>query len=286
MSHSTNHTLQLPGANLYYEVRGAGPVLLLIPGGNGDAAPFERAANELAAWYTVVTYDRRGFSRSTLDASPDDQRRLETDCNDAIRLLDELSAPTAFVLGSSSGAIVALDLITRHPERIRRLVAHEPPLFTLLPDADKLLKTIDDLYDTYRRAGVEQAMKEFSAWIGLKAPPRPPPGTALPKELLEMMSRVHANFVFWFEHEVRQYPRVVPDIAALEAAAHRLFLVGGRESHGLVPYRPNLVLAERLGLEVIDFPGDHLGYATYPVEFAAQLHGMLSEPDRPDPTTR
>ena len=95
-------------------------MLLLIPGGNGDAAPFERAANELAAWYTVVTYDRRGFSRSTLDAPPDDQRRLETDSNDAIGLLDQLGAPTAYVLGSSSGAIVALDLITRHPERVRR----------------------------------------------------------------------------------------------------------------------------------------------------------------------
>ena len=101
-----------------------------------------------------------------------------------------------------------------------------------------------------------------------------------------MMSRVHKNFVFWFEHELRQYPRVTPDFAALKTVANRLILAGGRDGREQFPYRPNLVLAERLGLEVVDFPGDHIGYATYPVEFAAQLHDKLCELDRRDPTTR
>ncbi len=279
MNPPTINTLQVPGANLYHEVRGKGPALLLIPGGNGDAGPFEQVANHLADRYTVVTYDRRGFSRSTLDEPPDDRRRLETDSDDVIHLIDHLTGGPAHVFGSSSGAIVALDVITRHPNRIQTLVAHEPPLVALLPDAAKHLKFAQDVYDTYGRSGVEQAMQEFTEGIGLKSSLRPPPGAALPAQTLEMMARMRRNFVFWIEHELRQYTRVVPDIAALKAVAGRLVLAGGRDSHEQFPYRPNLVLAERLGLEVTDFPGDHVGYLTHPVEFAAQLGQLLAGPD-------
>lgn len=276
MNAAANDMLRVPGATLYYEVRGTGPALLLIPGGNGDAGPFERVANELASRYTVVTYDRRGFSRSPLDGPSADEpsdggRRLEIDSDDAIHLLDRVTERPAFVFGSSSGAIVALDLVTRHPQRIKTLVAHEPPLLALLPDAAKHLSFVDDVYDTFRQSGVEPAMQKFNAGIGLGAPMRPPPGVALPPQLAEMMSRMRQNFGFWLEHELRQYPRIVPDVAALKVVSRRLVLAGGSDSREQVPYRPNVVLAERLGLQVVDFPGGHIGYVTDPVSFASRL---------------
>lgn len=268
-------TLQVPGATLYYEVRGSGPPLLFIVGGNGDAGVYERVANDLADRYTVVIYDRRGFSRSRLDGPADDGLRIETDSDDARRLIAHLAAGPAHVFGSSSGAIVALDLIARYPEQIRTLVAHEPPVLTLLPDAAQLLEFIDDVHDVYRRDGVDVAMRKFSAGVGMDNM-QPPPGIELPPQIAEMMTRIRRNLGFWLEHELRQYPRVVLDLPALAAVSKRLILAGGRDSREHFPYRPNTVLAEQLGNDVVDFPGGHVGYLTHPVDFAAKLRDVLS----------
>jgi pimeloyl-ACP methyl ester carboxylesterase len=117
--------------DIYYEVHGSGSALLLIPGGNGDAGFYEPLAKALAGEFTVVTYDRQGFSRSPLSAATDD--RLASDIEDARRLLDSHSDGPAEVFGSSSGGIVALDLVCRLPDIVRTVVVHEPPVVCLLP---------------------------------------------------------------------------------------------------------------------------------------------------------
>jgi acetyltransferase/esterase len=269
------NTLSVPGASLHYEVRGRGPVLLLIPGGNGDAVPFERAADALADRYTVVAYDRRGFSRSRLDG-PVPERRIETDSDDAHRLLNHLSAEPAYVFGSSSGAVVALDLVAGHPQQFRTVIAHEPPIATVLPDGAQWLQFFDEVYGTYRRFGVDQAMDKFSARMGLGGIGRRPPTDEVPPPGIEMMDRARRNRDFWLEHELRQYPRFVPDAAALKAALPGLVLAGGRDSQRYFAYRPNTVMADQLGTTVVDFPGGHVGYATHPAEFAVRLTEVLA----------
>jgi len=277
MQRPTSGTLSLPGASLYYEVRGSGPALLIIPTGNGDGAPFGPMADALAGRYTVITYDRRGFSRSPLTGPVDDGRRLETDANDAHSLLDRLTESPAHVFGGCSGAIIALDLLARYPDQIRTLIAHEPPLASVLPDAAQWLEFYADLYDTYRRSGVEAARKIFRARMGMTGQTRPPPGAELPpQQLAEMLARIRDNQVFWFEHELRTFPAVVPDIAALACLSDRLVLAGGSTSREHHPYRPNTVLADRLGADVVDFPGGHVGYVTHPIEFADTLARVLT----------
>jgi acetyltransferase/esterase len=276
MSEPEAKTLRVPGASIYYEVVGEGPVLLLIPGGSGDASPFQQLARALEERFTVVSYDRRGFSRSVLDAPPEDAKRLEVDSADAHRLIRHISDEPAFVLGSSSGAIVALDLLSRYPQPIRRLVAHEPPLVTLVPDAEEQLALLDDVYDTFRSSGAGAAMKKFTAAEGLESGPIPPPGAQLDPRTRKIMARMQNNLEFMFEHELRAYPRYVPDLGALSAVSDRLILAGGRDSRLNFPYRPNAVLAEALHSRLIDFPGGHVGYATHPTEFAKQLAEVLS----------
>ena len=90
--------------DLYSEVRGAGPVLLLIPGGNGDAGFYEPFAKALSGDFTVVTYDRRGFSRSPATGPVDDDRLLDIDVDDARALLRAHGDRPGFVFGSSAGA--------------------------------------------------------------------------------------------------------------------------------------------------------------------------------------
>jgi pimeloyl-ACP methyl ester carboxylesterase len=71
--------LDVPGTRLHYETYGSGPLLLMVPGANGSADAFKAVAEHLAEQHTVVTYDRRGFSRSQLNGPQDYTQRLETD---------------------------------------------------------------------------------------------------------------------------------------------------------------------------------------------------------------
>src|SRR6266568_3355242 len=260
--------------SLYEEVRGAGPVLLMIPGGSGDAGGYARVAEALADRYTVVSYDRRGFGRSRAAEAVDDAERFATDVEDARRLLDRYAGGPGYVFGSSSGAIIGLDLLARYPGRVATLVAHEPPLVRLLPDAETHLRFFDEVYDTYRRDGVDPAMRAFAARVGLEVP-EPPPGAVLPPHLVEMLDRVRDNQAYWLEHELRQYSARLPELDPLREQSGRLVLGVGKESEGTLPYRPATVLADRLGTGVTGVVGGHLGYLTQPAEFAARLAAVL-----------
>lgn len=266
--------LAVDGGQLYYETRGAGPTLVLIPGGNGDVAPFEGIAALLADRFRIVAYERRGFSRSPLDGEPSADR-LTADSRDLLAVLDHYGGDPAHLLGSSSGAIVALDFLTRWPDRVATAVAHEPPLVRLLPDADAALAAMDDAYQVWRQDGFEAGMAAFARSIGLPQTPGPWSAEALPPPMAEMMRRVGQNMTFWFEHELRQDPRALPDLEALRAARTRIVLGCGADSFGTIPHRPNLVLAERLGLEPMIFPGGHAGYTSDPAPFADRLADLL-----------
>lgn len=270
-------TLQVPGATLYYETRGSGPVLLLIAGGGTDAGVFEGVASFLVHDYTVVTYDPRGNSRSPLDGPPEDQQ-IEVHSDDARRLLGTVTDDPAYVFGSSSGAIVGLDLVARHPTLVARLVAHEPPMLELLPDVAKWRAFHDEVYDTYQREGAGPAMQKWIVGVGLDAVV-PPPGAELPPDVAAAMKRMAGNQDLFLAHELLPFTRYNPDLQRLSAQKDRIVLAGGHDSRdqlaGQLAYRPAVLLAERLGTQVVDFPGDHGGYGTQPAAFAAKLREVL-----------
>ncbi|MEV5884668.1 alpha/beta hydrolase [Streptomyces sp. NPDC052020] len=256
-------TLAVPGAEIYFDVRGEGPLLLLIGGGNSDAAVFKRLAAVLAASHRVVTYDPRGNSRSVLDGPPVDQR-VEDHADDAYRLIGHLAGPgePAYVFGSCSGGLIALELTIRHPDRIGLTVAHEPPVLSVLPDAAHHLALLDDVCATYRREGVAPALTKLQALHGGR------PAPALPE--------VHDNTDFFLTHFVRPFTRFVPDLTALEGVADKVVWAGGHASSGDLVHRPARFLAERFGRHLELFPGGHVGYARYPADFAEQLAEVLT----------
>src|SRR5712692_10623584 len=219
-------TLKVPGAQLSYEVSDSGPLLILIPGAAGVGEVFRQVARDLSARYQVVTYDRRGFSRSLLDGPQDDDHRLSTDADDVRRLIEHLTDQPATVFGNSSGALVALEVISRFPERLQTAVAHEPPAVKLLPDAAQWLAFFDGIYDTYRKDGISQAMHQFANRTMGSAD----------HQVMERAMREHPNestlpnVTYWLEHELRQYPRVELDLAALATHAERIVLASGRDS--------------------------------------------------------
>ncbi|WP_171075335.1 alpha/beta fold hydrolase [Nonomuraea basaltis] len=260
----------VPGAELYYEVRGSGPVLLTILGGGGDAAMAGPLAEALAGRYTVITYDRRGATRSPL-AGPPSEQRIEEHADDALRLLQAADEEPANVFATHSGALIALDLLARHPGRIRRLVAHEPPAFELLPDAARWRTLAQEAVDVYLREGIGPALRKFGAETGVLAPPRPDPG--LPAWVRDMLTRMSANMETSLRYEQRSFCRYVPDAAALRPAP--LVLACGAGTRGLMR-DCTLAVAAHLGVETVELPGDYVGYLRLPAQFAAALHERLT----------
>jgi pimeloyl-ACP methyl ester carboxylesterase len=281
-------TLKVPGANLYYEVRGSGPALLLICGGVYDAAGYASLAQQLAGRYTVVTYDRRGNSRSPLDGPPEHQR-IEVHGDDAHRVLAAAGVTggePAHVFGNSSGAMIGLELAARHPEQVRTLVAHEPPLFELLSDRDHWRTVIQGVEDAFREEGPGPAMQVLAALeMGGGGQEdgrgRVPGGEQAPQgepdpETMEMMARMEKNMEFFIGYEVPPFNKYVPDIAALQASSAQVVMAVGEASKGEPPYRAAFAVAERLGTQPVVFPGDHGGFGAQPEAFAARLHDVLT----------
>ena len=279
--------LKVPGANLYHEIRGSGPVLLLICGGVYDAAGYAGLAQQLADRYTVVTYDRRGNSRSALDGPPGHQS-IEVHGDDAHRVLAAVGVTggePARVFGNSSGAMIGLELAARHPEQVRTLVAHEPPIFELLPDRDQWRAVMRDVEDTFTAKGAEPAGEILNAALqmsgGGQEDDRAPGGGPAPQgepdpETMQMMARMGQNFVFFIGYEVPPFARYTPDVAALRASPVRVTMAVGEASRGEPPYRAAFAVAERLGTEPVVFPGDHGGFGSEAVAFAAELREVLA----------
>ncbi|WP_336213666.1 alpha/beta fold hydrolase [Nonomuraea sp. LPB2021202275-12-8] len=263
-------TLAVPGAELYYEVRGAGPVLLLINGGDGDAAMYAPLALQLADGYTVITYDPRGNSRSRL-TGPVGEQRIEEHARDAHLLLRALTREPAYIFGNSYGGMVGMDVLARHPEQVRALVAHEPLLIELLPDAEHWHAVFQEVHDVFRREGAQVALRRLSDELGVEGPPEP--GAALPAPVAAMLARVAANLPFCLEYELRSFVRFAPDLDALRDGPFAV--ANGAGTHETLGYGTSVILAEQLGIEVADFPGGHVGFLTHPAEFAKALNDVL-----------
>lgn len=270
MTTSTPATLALDvaGARLRYTLLGSGPLLLAIPGGAADGGMFAALATLLAADRTVVTYDPRGLSGSTV-VDPTAEITVADQAADALALLDALGDGPADVLASSGGAFTALDLVARHPGRIRTLVAHEPPLVYLLPDADEHARNGQAVKAVYRAEGVYPAFAAFLTSIGAV-----PPGAAPPQEVVAPFL---PNFDVFLGRMWDSIHAFRPDVDALRRSDTRIVVAGGTASVGQPAQRAAAAFAEVLGVPLRQLPGDHGGFAQEPAAFAAELRRILAD---------
>jgi pimeloyl-ACP methyl ester carboxylesterase len=264
----TTHSLTLPGVRLHYEVRGDGPLLLLL-GAPMPAAGFAPLADALASDHTVVTTDPRGIANSSLD-DPQQDSTPELRADDVAAILDDLNAESADVFGSSGGAVTGLALVSRHPTRVRTLIAHEPPVLELLPDAAAQRAKTEEIIDTFHRDGVPAAMAKFMANAGFDVKPEGAPVVSQPSP-----DQI-AHGTRFLAHELRGTAGYVPDIAALTRGPARVVVGIGAASGGLLTYRTSVALADQLGTPPVEFPGDHGGFIGQPAEFAQTLRAVLA----------
>jgi pimeloyl-ACP methyl ester carboxylesterase len=273
-SHPQAQTLDVPGARLYYERRGTGPLLLLI-GSPMDSTGFAALADVLAGEYTVVTYDPRGIGDSSRDDTGD--VTPEQQAGDVHHLVSALGGGPADVFGSSGGAVVGLALVTARPGQVRTLVAHEPPVVELLPDSTQVHAQISDIYDTYRADGADKAMQKFLAHAGLMPVAGQQPDAPRWQPSPQQVARMRASTDHFLAHLIRPTTRYRPDIAALRAAPTRIVVAAGATSTGQLANRSAVALASQLGTPVAEFPGDHGGFLAAPEQFGRELARVLSE---------
>jgi pimeloyl-ACP methyl ester carboxylesterase len=199
---------------------------------------------------------------------PEQDSTPELRADDVVAILDDLGVVNADVFGSSGGAVTGLALVARHPGRVRTLVAHEPPLLTLLPDAGEQLAGTDDLVATFRTQGLGAAWAKFMGSAGFD-PDEQAPGTVQPSE------QDLANGAHFFGHEILGTVHHVPDVSALAGGPARVVVGVGATSGALVTSRTSVALAELLGSAPAEFPGDHGGFIGQPREFADALRMVL-----------
>jgi pimeloyl-ACP methyl ester carboxylesterase len=264
--------LRVAGATLYYRVAGSGQPLLILPGGDGTADTADTLLARLVERYSVLTYDRRGLSQSRIDVHADGLT-LSTHSDDAYRLLAALTNEPACVFGNSIGALIGLDLVARHPEQVRTLVAHEPPIWELLPEVERIRATRaqEDAEDTFQREGAVAAFKKFVTLAAVDYADREPDAVLAPPT-----SQRETNLSFFFTYDspaVRQYHL---DVSALKATSTRIVPAGGRSAPESAPYRAAAALAAALGEALVEFPGGHTGWLLRPKAFAAKLSEVLS----------
>lgn len=283
----TTHTLDVPGATLTYDVRGSDastePILLLI-GSPMGAAGFGTLSQHFSD-RTVVTYDPRGVERS-VKTDPASPVTPEVHADDLHRLIQAIGGGPVDLFASSGGAVNALALVSKHPEDVRTLVAHEPALASILPDREHAMAATRAVAETYQRSGWGAGMAQFIALSSHQGPftaeiadqPAPDPAMfGLPTE--DDGSRTDPllgqNLITSTHYE--------PDVDVLRSGSTPIVLAAGEESEGQMADRGAFAVAERLGTKPVIFPshhggflGDEYGQPGEPDAFAAKLREVLA----------
>lgn len=282
-------TLTLPDAEIVHHLHGplppadGNPVLLMI-GQPMTSEGFAELAAELPG-RSVVTYDPRGLGESTRsDGSALNDPRIQAE--DLHALIGEIGGPVD-VFASSGGAVAGLALVTAHPEDVRVLVAHEPPVLSVLPDAEAAARANAAVARAYQERGWGAGLAAFlamSMWQGeftAGYAERPLPAAAqfgLPAQ--DDGSR-DDPLLSGASAPVTDY---VPDLEALRASPARIVIGVGEETGQALTARTSRALAALLGQEAVAFPGDHGGFSRQnpaapgdPAAFADRLRAVLAE---------
>ena len=283
---AATRTLDVPGATLTYDVRpGTGSdIPLFLIGSPMGAAVFATLSGHFPD-RTIITYDPRGAERSTKD-DPTTESNPGQHADDLHGIIQEVGGPVD-LFASSGGAVNALALVAKHPEDVRTLVAHEPPIASILPDSEDAKAAVRAIQKSYQTGGFGAGMAHFIAITGHRGPftpevvaqPAPDPaqfGMPTDDDGNRTDVMLAQNIIGTTHYE--------PNFDALRSASTRIFCAAGSESEGEMANRGGHAVAERLEQQPVIFPSHHggflggeYGWPGEPDAFAAKLREVLEE---------
>ena len=270
------------GDELYYEVRGQGQPLLMIPAGGGDGDYYSAVADILSDEFKVIIYDRRANSRSTMN---DPQNfEISQQSRDVVAVLRAAGEESAFVFGNSSGAVIALDMAKTQPQAVRAVVVHEAPLARVHPQARKWQRFFAGAYSMAFRYGTTLAALRFMFGIEvpvlqlIKAQNKVIRDTKSRREQSDQR-RISSKDAtdFLVKQELLPVTNYLPDVERIKQNGVRVFMAVGKWGLDKKKWYVEVaqILAEKLGCELVTFPGHHGSYEDMPDEFAATLRSVL-----------
>ncbi len=264
---TSTKSVRTEGADIVYDHQGDGPLLLMISGGGGDSRRYDAIRPMLAGEYTVVSYDRRCNSRSTGDATLD--LDMAQQARDAVAVIHATGHERAYIFGNSGGASIGLELAARHSDVIKKLVVHEPPVMSILPDAETWQGFMTNVQRTYRQEGdVVAAMKAFHSTL-----------TGFDDSLTARISaeNITPNSEFFLTREFLPITYYVPDLDRIRRNRVPMVSAAGHASADAYYARTARIIAERAGCPFAEFPGNHIAFITEPEAFATRLRDTLDE---------
>ena len=258
----SDHRVVVPGGEIYYRSEGSGPPLVLIGGGPSNADTLAALAGELAPSRTVITYDRRGYSRSRID-DPSQPATMSLHANDVRDVIDDLGAGPASVFATSVGALIGLELAAADPGAVARVVIHEPPLGQLVPPDDRASFDVELDQDD---AGT--ALDQIAQSIGLNR------GRSLTGARDRPEVR-HDDVEIFIRRDVPAIAGYRLDLERIVSVAERIVVTASEEGRDFYPHRCAVALAAALSTTLIELPGNHAAMISRPAEFAARLTPLL-----------
>ena len=230
------------------EIRGRGLPLILIHGVASDAKYFEQAANKLAADFSVITYDRRGYSNSTADASAD--YSVKTQAEDAYNVIKAAGFEKIAVAGCSAGGIIALELAYEHPESVEKMLLHEPPIAMTQEYREKIDAWLIELEDDAKKRKLTKAMLHFYKAIGGTDPSA--------KSLsLERQAQNLENMKTFLYHELHEFLTYYKKLKADRKISADTTIASGMEDVNGIFSAAGIETARILGVKSMMVPGYH-----------------------------
>ncbi|RZT17230.1 pimeloyl-ACP methyl ester carboxylesterase [Kribbella sp. VKM Ac-2569] len=261
--------IDVPGARIHYQLEGNGPLLLISQSGEGDADRSTDLIRQLVDDYTVLTYDRRGLSRSKLE---EPGATIADHADDVHRLLQHVTDEPVAMLGCSLGAVIGLHLTVKHPTQLHTLVAHEPIAPWLLPEPKLHRDELTELRDQYLANGLQATIPAIVRSLGIDPSNGEPGRTDFPMDANRL-----ANFDYFIRHDFTAAADDDLDPAALSAGGVRIVPAAGTTTPRTVfDYQCAEALAELLGQDLQTFPGGHNGNLSHPKAYAQRLREVLS----------
>ncbi|GKZ66257.1 hypothetical protein AnigIFM50267_011105 [Aspergillus niger] len=269
-----------PGVAIYYEIRGSGPPLLIIPAAHGTHLTHEDLALRLSSQYTVIGFDRRGSLRSRFLSPPTEQQQrnlLKDTVDDIVALIQHLSPDQPVLIYSISlGCMHALELLTSYPDLVRQIIVHDPCIPCLLPKPsfEQVSAAFQSTVSLYKSQGPAAASEAFVPVV-----------TSDEDRALLRFSPAHKKllalsilcFNFLFEHELPILLEYRISYPALKAYRDKITLIRGELSTTPLTTEPITTLGGELGLPVKMVAGGHLPSATHPEAFTQDLLSILGE---------
>lgn len=258
--------VQSHGRDIYYEVHGDGPPLLLLHGAGSNAATWWQQLPSFSRQFRCITMDIRCFGRSL---APPDEFQLTFFVDDALAVLDAAQAPRAVLLGQSLGGMIGLRLALRHPQRVAAFVACDS---SLAVDHAPLVASVERRFRTVAAVSIEQ--RSLGRWF-LERQPELAALYAQINHFNPSAHRIPADAWRQAMLSLNQPQNLTPTQALSQLACPTLFLVGVDDP--IVPVSAMLDLARLVpGSEVCVIENAaHSAYFEQAAEFNATVMDFL-----------